>query len=192
MSQEKNRSAWLRVLASPVASLYLSLGALFAGVGIHAVSPISLSGALISPNPHLTTSFVPITTGEKIADIRESLSAEIQSWGLTTPMLLDPRTESFTMRRGDTLMDLLSRAGLDRVTSSSVIQAIHRVYNPKRMQPGQGMDVTYQAPALAIDGTPELAEEAGARVVTSALMGKGESMEEGWQHARLRRLPMTA
>lgn len=36
----------------------------------------------------------------------------------------------------------------------------------------------------SIDGTPELAQEAGARVITSALMGKGESMEEGWQHAR--------
>ena len=36
----------------------------------------------------------------------------------------------------------------------------------------------------SIDGTPELAEQAGARVVTSALLGKGESMEEGWQHAR--------
>jgi glucosyl-3-phosphoglycerate synthase len=36
----------------------------------------------------------------------------------------------------------------------------------------------------SIDGTPELAAQAGARVVTSALMGKGESMEEGWQHAR--------
>lgn len=36
----------------------------------------------------------------------------------------------------------------------------------------------------SIDGTPELAEQAGARVVTSSLLGKGESMEEGWQHAR--------
>ncbi len=36
----------------------------------------------------------------------------------------------------------------------------------------------------SIDGTPELAQKAGARVITSALMGKGESMEEGWQQAR--------
>jgi glucosyl-3-phosphoglycerate synthase len=36
----------------------------------------------------------------------------------------------------------------------------------------------------SIDGTPELAEQAGARVVTSSLLGKGESMEEGWQVAR--------
>ena len=31
----------------------------------------------------------------------------------------------------------------------------------------------------SIDGTPELAKEAGARVVTSTLMGKGASMEDG-------------
>ena len=31
----------------------------------------------------------------------------------------------------------------------------------------------------SIDGTPELASEAGARVVTSTLMGKGASMEDG-------------
>ena len=31
----------------------------------------------------------------------------------------------------------------------------------------------------SIDGTPELAAEAGARVVTSTLMGKGASMEDG-------------
>ena len=31
----------------------------------------------------------------------------------------------------------------------------------------------------SIDGTPELAREAGARVVTSTLMGKGASMEDG-------------
>ena len=33
----------------------------------------------------------------------------------------------------------------------------------------------------SIDGTPELAEEAGARVITSSLLGKGASMEDGLQ-----------
>src|SRR4029079_12888375 len=36
----------------------------------------------------------------------------------------------------------------------------------------------------SIDGTPELAERAGARVVTSSMLGKGISMEEGLQEAR--------
>lgn len=36
----------------------------------------------------------------------------------------------------------------------------------------------------SIDGTPELAEAAGARVVTSSLLGKGASMEDGLQAAR--------
>lgn len=36
----------------------------------------------------------------------------------------------------------------------------------------------------SVDGTPELAEAAGARVVTSSLLGKGASMEDGLQAAR--------
>jgi glucosyl-3-phosphoglycerate synthase len=36
----------------------------------------------------------------------------------------------------------------------------------------------------SIDGTPELAEAAGARVVTSSLLGKGASMEDGVLEAR--------
>jgi HAD superfamily phosphoserine phosphatase-like hydrolase len=36
----------------------------------------------------------------------------------------------------------------------------------------------------SIDGTPELAESAGARVITSSLLGKGASMEDGLQAAK--------
>ena len=36
----------------------------------------------------------------------------------------------------------------------------------------------------SIDGTPELAAEAGARVVTSSMLGKGASMEDGLREAR--------
>jgi glycosyltransferase involved in cell wall biosynthesis len=36
----------------------------------------------------------------------------------------------------------------------------------------------------SIDGTPELAEEVGARVITSSLLGKGASMEDGVQAAK--------
>lgn len=36
----------------------------------------------------------------------------------------------------------------------------------------------------SIDGTPELAQAAGARVITSTLLGKGASMEDGVAHTR--------
>jgi phosphoserine phosphatase len=36
----------------------------------------------------------------------------------------------------------------------------------------------------SIDGTPELAERAGARVITSRMLGKGASMEDGLREAR--------
>src|SRR5262249_290052 len=35
----------------------------------------------------------------------------------------------------------------------------------------------------SIDGTPELAKAAGARVITSTILGKGGSMEDGLNHA---------
>src|SRR5688572_21422683 len=36
----------------------------------------------------------------------------------------------------------------------------------------------------SIDGTPELATRAGARVITSSMLGKGVSMEDGMRAAR--------
>lgn len=138
----------MRAFAKPKTPLYLSLGALLAGIGIHNLSPVSLSSALIAPIPRLTTVLTPFA-GDQLSRMRDSFGDNVQSlWsGAANP--LDARTESFIMRRGDTLTDILDRAGLNRTTAASVVQAIHAIYNPKRMQAGQSVDVTYQPPALA-------------------------------------------
>src|SRR5688500_1202164 len=60
-------------------------------------------------------------------------------------------------------------------TISSVVQFAHRsslVYEVSFIDDG------------SIDGTPELAQAAGARVVTSTMLGKGASMEDGMRVAR--------
>src|SRR5262249_580190 len=132
--------------------LYLSLAALVAGIGIHSLSPISLSSALIAPIPRITSALKPFT-GAQLSHMQETLSSDIQAWWSNTPKLLDERTQSFVRRPGDTLTDVLERAGLDRTTAASVVQAVHTVYNPKHMQAGQAVDVTYQPPALAADGS---------------------------------------
>ncbi|TAK98739.1 MAG: M23 family peptidase, partial [Rhodospirillaceae bacterium] len=150
MRQNTKRPGFLRSFASPNAPLYLSLGALFAGIGIHVLSPVAIGGGLISPMPRISSALAPFS-GQQIAQMKDTLSGEIQTWWSNTPKLLDPRTESFVMRRGDTLTDVLERAGLDRTTASSVVQAVHAVYNPKRMQAGQSVDVTYTPPVLATD-----------------------------------------
>jgi len=147
MRQNTKRLGLRSALASPTAPLYLSLAALCAGIGIHMVSPIALNGGLIAPIPRVSTALAPLT-GEEVARMKDALSGEIQTWWSSTPKLLDPRTESFIVHRGDTLSDVLDRAGLDRTTASNVVQAVHTIYNPKRMQAGQSVDVTYQpAPA---------------------------------------------
>jgi murein DD-endopeptidase MepM/ murein hydrolase activator NlpD len=124
-----------------------------AGIGVHAFSPLSLSGSLISPIPSLAGTLP--AAGTHIAALRSNLRQDIAALWARSPAMLDPHTESYIMRRGDTLSDLLERAGLDHSTVSNVIDAVHTVYNPKRMQVGQSVDVTYQAPALAaVDRAP--------------------------------------
>lgn len=144
----KERHGLLRAFAKPKTPLYLSLGALLAGIGIHSLSPVSLSSALTAPIPRITTALEPFT-GEQLAQMKEQISSDIQGLWSHAPRPLDARTESFVMRRGDTLTDVLARAGFDRTTAAGVVDSIRAVYNPKRMQVGQSVDVTYQPPALA-------------------------------------------
>src|SRR5688500_4141228 len=103
MRQQKYRTGLLRSLASPRGSLYLSLGALFAGVGVHSLSPFSIAGTLTSPIPQISAAIAPMPMeGRPSTTLNQSLNSEIQSWWDSTPKLLDPRIESFVMRRGDT------------------------------------------------------------------------------------------
>jgi len=153
MRQQKYRNGLLRSLASPRASLYLSLGALFAGVGVHSLSPFSIAGSLTSPVPQFSAALTPIGDQPSLS-LDQPMSSEIHAWWTSAPKLLDPRIESFVLRRGDTLMDVLQRAGLDRGNATNVVQAIHNVYNPKRMPAGLAVDVTYQPAAVAVDTLP--------------------------------------
>jgi murein DD-endopeptidase MepM/ murein hydrolase activator NlpD len=121
-----------------------------AGIGIHALSPLSLSSALTAPIPQITTALEPFSS-EQLAQMKEQIRSDIQALWSRGPRTLDVRTESFVVRRGDTLMDVLARAGFDRTTAAGVVESIRDVFNPKRMQVGQSVDVIYEPPALAGD-----------------------------------------
>ncbi len=49
--------------------------------------------------------------------------------------------------RGDTLMDLLLRAGVDRGDAHAALAALREVYNPKHLRIGQEVTVTFERPA---------------------------------------------
>ena len=46
-------------------------------------------------------------------------------------------TEQITVRRGDTLMDILSRAGIAAAEAHAAVQSLLTVYDPRRLRAGQ-------------------------------------------------------
>jgi murein DD-endopeptidase MepM/ murein hydrolase activator NlpD len=65
-------------------------------------------------------------------------------------------TKTVTIKAGDTLSSVLKRAGVAEEASFDVVQALRQVYNPKRLQAGQSMTLSFQAPNQAAD--PHLAD----------------------------------
>jgi murein DD-endopeptidase MepM/ murein hydrolase activator NlpD len=82
-----------------------------------------------------------------------------------------PISAAITVADGDTLLDILLRAGVERDEATAAIAALRRVYDPRRLKVGSKVDVDLgpRSPALAarpLDAVA-LAPEPGRRVVTS-------------------------
>lgn len=56
--------------------------------------------------------------------------------------------------RGDTLMDLLVRAGVERGEAHEALAALREVYNPRNLKIGQEVTVTFERPADGIGEGP--------------------------------------
>ncbi len=55
-----------------------------------------------------------------------------------------PETRTVTVKRGDTLMKLLTKNGVDRGTAHAAITKLSDVYDVRRLQIGQDIDLTFQ------------------------------------------------
>ncbi len=56
--------------------------------------------------------------------------------------------------QGDTLLDLLQKAGVERTEATKAIDALREVYNPKALRVGQEITVTFERPADGIGSGP--------------------------------------
>ncbi len=54
------------------------------------------------------------------------------------------RSEALTVRRGDTLMNMLVKASVPRQDAHEAISALRDVYDPRRLRPGQQLQVTFE------------------------------------------------
>lgn len=53
------------------------------------------------------------------------------------------RSEVLTVRRGDTLMEMLVDAGIDRTEAHASIEALRKVWDPRGLRPGDEITVTF-------------------------------------------------
>lgn len=79
------------------------------------------------------------------ASVSETAAATIRTW-----------SKEFTLRAGDTLSELLNKAGLERTNAMQIVEAIREIYNPRRLQAGQKFVFNFvgdgQADAPTLDG----------------------------------------
>ena len=66
--------------------------------------------------------------------------------------------KKISIRRGNTLMELLEDAGLARLDAYNVIQAMSKTVSPKRIQAGQDIYLTFEKKVFNHDSTPQLVE----------------------------------
>jgi murein DD-endopeptidase MepM/ murein hydrolase activator NlpD len=61
--------------------------------------------------------------------------------------------QTVTVQPGDTLGDLLVKTGIDKATAYDVVEAVHSVFNLKRLQVGQEVEIAYDAIGVNGDAT---------------------------------------
>ena len=62
--------------------------------------------------------------------------------------LPQPVIQNIKVGKGDTLMKIFVKAGLPRGNAHKAIQALSKIYNPKRIRPGQNIEFVFEPAAL--------------------------------------------
>jgi murein DD-endopeptidase MepM/ murein hydrolase activator NlpD len=102
------------------------------GVGIFALSHPSSSGhsnytAASAATPDLAA--LPETDEPRPEEVKEDLAGQ-------------PTSRVVRVRKGDTLMDILVKAGAPRPQAHQAITALQKVFNPRKLKPGQDITLT--------------------------------------------------
>src|SRR5262249_6187701 len=75
-----------------------------------------------------------------IAAAREATSRRTEQQAFTE-VYLSHRAQALEMQQGETLAGLMTRAGASQGDASAVINSISSVYSPRRLRPGQSVNL---------------------------------------------------
>lgn len=144
----------------PCALLYACAGAL---IGTFATLQVPTAGfPALPPVPPALLSLTSLAEG--ISLIEPDPIAWTEEVGAVPRAAMGLAVETVKVREGDTLGDVLVKAGVDRAAAFNIVDAVLKVYDLKKLQVGQELDLTYDALAAAGDAMPlaELAFEVDA------------------------------
>lgn len=133
----------------PGALLYACTGAL---IGIFATLLVPPEGV-----PHFPKAITPLSLTSFAEDVSlaepdpMSWTEDVQGVARAAMGL---GVHTVKVRGGDTLADVLVKAGIDRAAAFGAVEAIGAVYNLKKLQVGQELELTYDALSTAGETTP--------------------------------------
>lgn len=123
---------------------------------------IAVGAASIAGGYKLTHKSARPLESDPLAAAVPDLEPALQRQAVGTPVS-DAETEeesshpiqvSVTASTGDTLLDLLLKAGVDRVEGQKAVEAISDVYNPRALKVGQEVTVSFARPADRVGSGP--------------------------------------
>ena len=126
----------------PGLSLCVCVGAALGGAATLLLSPASDDTATPSP---IAAFFTPSPASIEAAQqsiIERDLGGIRLAVRRVASAALDA-TKVVTTKAGDTLGDVLHRAGVDRSVTIDIAEALRQVYNPRRLQSGQAMTLNF-------------------------------------------------
>jgi len=133
----------------PCALLYACAGAF---IGIVATLQIPAGGFPAFPPVIQSLSLSSLANGISLTEPDPVQWTE--DVGTVPRAALGLAVQTVTVREGDTLGDLLVKAGVERTTAFGVVDAVKTVYNLKRLQAGQELELTFDALGSSGDATP--------------------------------------
>jgi len=134
----------------PGSLLYACAGAF---IGIVATLQVPATGFPAFP-PVAMPTFSLTSLAEGISLIEPDPADWIEDAGAVPRAAMGLEVRSVTVRQGDTLGDVLVNAGVDRTTAFNVVDSVLKVYNLKKLQVGQELELTYDALGATGDVTP--------------------------------------
>lgn len=134
----------------PGAMLYACTGAF---IGIFATLLVPPAG-LASFSPAPITSLALTSLANNISLIEPDPATWTGQTGGILRAAMGLAVQSVTVQRGDTLGDVLVKSGINRTTAFNVVEAVHAVYDLKRLQVGQELELSYDALGADGDATP--------------------------------------